>query len=177
MLDTKLIMVFGISGVGKTTACAEYAKQHPNVLHSSASALLRLHRETAKTRTIEEIMQDQLLLVDLVRTLRADTRAQLMLLDAHSLISMADHEIIIPANIIASMKPNGMIFFRATGEVINSRRFSRGETSDTCPDELERSQTNALNATKCYSKFIPCRLLVVDANHGTDLADAIKDLS
>ncbi|GAA5664906.1 hypothetical protein Brsp07_03404 [Brucella sp. NBRC 14130] len=59
MLNTKLIIVFGVSGIGKTTACANYASRNSNVAHFMASALLSLHRETAGTRTIDKAMQDQ----------------------------------------------------------------------------------------------------------------------
>ena len=177
MLDTKLIIVFGVSGVGKTTACAEYVSQNRDVLHASASALLRLHRETAGTRNIEEIIHDQQLLVDLVRDLRVETRASLMLLDAHSLIIVSGHEIVIPADIIVAMKPNGLIFFRATGEVVSDRRISRGDMTNILPQEIERSQMSALRATESYAKLIPCRLSVVDANQGGDLAGAIRNLS
>lgn len=177
MLDTELIIVFGVSGVGKTTACAEYASSNGNVIHFSASALLRLHRETAGTRSADEVMQDQHLLVDLVRVVRAETRASLMLLDAHSLVVVAKREIVIPADVIAAMKPNGLIFFRAKGEVISERRISRGDTRNVIPQEIEKSQTNALRAVESYAEQLPCRLLVIDANQGADFAEAIRHLS
>lgn len=176
MLDTKLIIVFGVSGVGKTTACAEYANRNHDVVHFSASGLLRLHRETAGTRTIDEVMQDQHTLVDLVCALRAETRASLMLLDAHSHIVVAGHKIVVPADIIAAMNPIGLIFFKATGDVVFSRRASRGDIADLVPQEIERSQENSLRVAQSYATQIPCRLSVVDVSQGIDLAGAIRDL-
>ncbi|MGV2111672.1 AAA family ATPase [Agrobacterium salinitolerans] len=177
MLDTKLIIVFGVSGVGKTTACAEYANQNHDVIHSSASGLLRLHRETAGTRTIDEVMQDQYTLVDLVCALRAETRASLMLLDAHSHIVVSGGKIMIPADIIAAMNPSGLIFFKATVDVVFNRRALRGDIIDIDPQEIERSQENSLRATQSYAAQIPCKLSVVEASQGGDLTGAIRDLS
>ncbi|MGF0524607.1 ATP-binding protein [Agrobacterium pusense] len=177
MLDTKLIIVFGVSGVGKTTACAEYANRNHDVIHSSASDLLRLHRETAGMRTIDEVMQDQHTLVDLVCALRAETRASLVLLDAHSLIVVAGRKIVIPADIIAAMNPSGLIFFKATGDVVFSRRALRGDITNIAPQEIERWQEKSLRAAQSYASQIPCRLSVLDVSQGTDLAGAIGSLS
>ncbi|WP_115671711.1 AAA family ATPase [Ciceribacter selenitireducens] len=177
MLDTKLVIAFGVSGVGKTTVCAKYASGNHDVVHFSASALLRLHRETAGTRSANEVIQDQYLLVDLVHFARAETPASLMLLDAHSLVYVAGREVIIPADVIAAMKPNGLIFFRATGEAISERRLSRGDTRNVIPQEIEKSQMNALRAAESYAERLPCRLLVIDANQVPDLAEAIRCLS
>lgn len=176
MFDTKLIVVFGLSGVGKTTACLKYASKNNDVVHSSASALLRLNRETAGTRHIAEVMQDQRLLVDLVCDFRAQTPSPLMLLDAHSLIVVAGHEVVIPADVIAAMKPNGLIFMRARGEVISDRRASRGDARNINPYEIERSQMDALTATESYAKLVPCRMSIVDANQDADLTGAISSL-
>ncbi|MBA8838427.1 AAA family ATPase [Ochrobactrum sp. RH2CCR150] len=177
MLNTKLIIVFGVSGIGKTTACANYASRNSNVAHFMASALLSLHRETAGTRTIDKAMQDQRLLVDLVCTLRLETQASILLLDAHNLIVVAGCEIVIPVNIIAAMKPTGLIFFRANGTIVSSRRVSRGDTKDVSSGEIERLQMNALKAVKSYANQIPCPLAIVDADQGIDLSDAIRRLS
>ncbi|MCO5085187.1 MAG: ATP-binding protein [Rhizobiaceae bacterium] len=177
MLDTKLMIVFGVSGVGKTTVCAEYASGNDDVVHFSASALLRLHRETAGTRSTNEVIQDQHVLVDMVNVIRSETPVSLMLLDAHSLVYVGGHEVIIPADVIAAMKPDGLIFFKASGETISERRLSRGDTRNVVPQEIEKSQTNALRAAESYAELLPCRLLVIDASHGTDLGEAIRFLS
>jgi adenylate kinase len=177
MLDTKLLIVFGVSGVGKTTVCAEYAGRNDNVVHFSASALLRLHRETAGMRSTNEVMRDQHLLVDLVHVSRAETPMSLMLLDAHNLVHVDGFEVIIPTDVVAAMKPNGLIFFKAPGEVILQRRLSRGDTRNVITQEIEKTQMNALRAAETYAEQLPCQLLVIDATQETDLGEAIKRLS
>lgn len=177
MIDTTLIIVFGVSGVGKTTACVEYANRYDDVVHFSASALLKLDRVTSGTRSANEMMEDQERLVGLVREARLKTRASLMLLDAHSLVFVSGREIVIPPDVIAAMQPTGLIFFMADGALVSERRTSRGDAWNVTPEEIDKSQKNALAAAELYAKQLPCQLLVVEASQGADLAGAIRRLS
>ncbi|MDQ0454616.1 ATP-binding protein [Rhizobium paknamense] len=176
MSKTRLVIVFGVSGAGKTTACAEYVSCSRGVVHFSASALMKRHRKTAGARSINEVMQDQHLLVELVHAARSGASASLMLLDAHSLIVVAGIEFIIPADIIRDMKPDGLIFVKAEGELIFQRRVARGDAKTDLPLEIEISQDKALKAAKNYADQLSCPLLIVDGAQGIDLGEAIKEL-
>ncbi len=176
MFTTKLLLIFGLSGVGKSTACAEYVCSHRNVVHFSASSLLKLHRETASMRSLDDVMKDQNLLVDLVRTHRAASAAHLMLLDAHSILIIDEKEFVVPTDVIAALEPNGLIFFEATAEVISQRRISRGDKETKTSIEVNRLQSAALLATREYSQVLGCPLSIINADYRIDLAGAISEL-
>lgn len=178
MYGTKLLIVFGVSGVGKTTACAEFAVRHENVEHLSASQLLGLERSSAIVRSEEEALYDQDKLVELVLNARAVTAAKVLLLDAHSVFFVGGRQLIVPARVIASMEPTGLIFVKADPEVIVGRRSGRGDRGAYAPDTMamEQLQLVALRAVEEYSRIISCPISIVDANQSVDLVSAVESL-
>lgn len=178
MLGTKLLMVFGVSGIGKTTACVEYARLHENVVHFSASKLLGLDRSSAGERSANEMLQDQRKLVELVRAARASTSARLMLLDAHSVVIVGGRQLIVPTDVIGAMEPDGFIFLEAAAEAVSRRRLARGDQGAHVSDieSVQRAQTAALRAVEGYSETLGCALSIVRADQPVDLADEIEKL-
>jgi len=83
--DIGIVIVFGISGVGKTTACASFVSRHPEVLHISAGALLRAATDKAghelRTGNSEEIQKAQILLGDAFAAWRSDHKGANILID------------------------------------------------------------------------------------------------
>lgn len=173
----KLVIVFGISGVGKTTVCSQYAQTRDYVRHYSASKLIELHRSTAAGRSRDQMLLDQLKLVEIVKSKRCDDSEHLILLDAHSLIVVQNEEVIVPTAIIAAMKPDGMIFLWASPEELAARRSFRGDAVDTITsfDEIKRLQLKALKSVECYSKELSSPLSIIDTDSGIDLGRAIDN--
>ncbi len=178
MLGTRLLIVFGVSGVGKTTACAEYARRNENVEHLSASQLLFLERSSAIGRSEDEALLDQHRLVERVLQARAATTADVLLLDAHSVILVGDRWLTVPVDIIASMEPTGLIFFEADPEVIMHRRSGRGDQVTGVPDlaGIKQFQLVALRAAEEYSQILECPISIVNADQSIGLAVAIENL-
>jgi len=178
MFGTKLLMVFGVSGVGKTTACAEYARRKEHVEHLSASRLLGLERSSATGRSEDEALLDQHKLVELVLQARATTAADVLLLDAHSVVLAGGRQLIVPVDIIASMEPTGLIFFEADPEVVVHRRSGRGDQITDVPDldGMKQLQLVALRAVEEYSRILRCPISIVKADQSIDLAVAIEKL-
>jgi adenylate kinase len=178
MLGTKLLIVFGVSGVGKTTACAEYACRSEHVEHLSASQLLCLERSSATERSEDEALLDQHRLVELVLHARAATEADVLLLDAHSVVLVGGRQLIVPVDIIASMEPTGLIFYEADPEVVLHRRLDRGDQITDVPDldGMKQLQFVALRAVEEYSRILRCPISIVKADQSINLAVAIENL-
>jgi adenylate kinase len=139
---------------------------------------LEIHRESASARSVKEAMEDQARLVDLVRAYRSISSADVLLLDAHSIIAIGSEHHVIPVGTIRSMKPEGLIFVEASAEAILKRRFSRGDTVDIGAEteDVTRLQAASLKAVKGYSLALNCQLIIVPADQGVDLTEAIANL-
>jgi len=126
MSNQDFLLVFGVAGVGKTTACEAFANKHPEFLYYRASALLSAARgistEALRTSKSHEIERNQELLVKQLEARRRKHPARPFLIDAHAVIDN-DHQLVrVPVEIVASMKPTGMILLEATPETIVARR-------------------------------------------------------
>jgi adenylate kinase len=124
------IIVFGISGVGKTTACRSFVTRHPGVLYISAGELLReatrLPVEMLRLAEPKEIIRNQLLIGAALDHRLAGRRDADVIIDAHSIIDN-DREIVdVPTDAIRSLKPSGLILLEASPEEIVRRRLTDG---------------------------------------------------
>ncbi|HLO64068.1 MAG TPA: AAA family ATPase [Azonexus sp.] len=83
LLKGQVLFVGGVHGVGKTTLCESYARIH-GVLHKSAGQLIKEARGLASadpTKAVSDINENQKLLIDEVKRIRASGR--ILLLDGH----------------------------------------------------------------------------------------------
>jgi adenylate kinase len=120
------VIVFGIPGVGKTTACEGFVSRHPEFLYYPASALLSAARgkSAAALRTSDayEIESNQKLLGQELEALRLEHPERPLLIDGHAVIDN-DHQLVrVPIDAVASMRPTGLGLLEATPETVLARR-------------------------------------------------------
>ncbi|MGO4511577.1 ATP-binding protein [Bradyrhizobium sp. 2TAF36] len=168
------VIVFGISGVGKSTACASYIARHPTVLHTSAGALLQEVKRTAsallRTEDAQGILQNQTLLGTALARFRLDREDADILIDAHSVIDN-DHELIeVPVDVVRALKPNGLILLEASPELVFERRQkdARSRPSRTV-EELQFQMTIARTACEKYAGELNLPLEVGTVSRDRDL--------
>lgn len=120
------ILVFGVSGVGKTTACSDYVARHPHVLFVSASALLKIAKaassEELRTATRGQIIDNQNLLPSALERYRLGRRDHPILLDAHAVIDNDRSLIEVPVSVIAALNPTKLVLLEAAPAEIAARR-------------------------------------------------------
>lgn len=119
-------LIFGVSGVGKTSACEAYVATHPDTLFISASALLKAARnssaERLRTAASGAIVDNQALLGPALAAFRAGREERDVLVDAHGVIDN-DHELVrIPSSAISELKPDRLILLEASPETVAARR-------------------------------------------------------
>lgn len=125
----KVIVVFGLSGVGKTWMISRYAGQS-NVAHIQASQLMRDAKaaQISGAVTSEDlrrgpVLDNQSLLVDaFTKVLTAEVRP--IIFDGHCLVDAGDRLIEIPADVIRELRPSGVVLICAPAEDIVRRRES-----------------------------------------------------
>jgi len=123
----KVVAVFGLSGVGKSSMIARYAAS-ANVAHVQASQLMRDAKAAlvGKPVTSESLrrgptLDNQSLLTDAFAKVFPD-EARPIIFDGHCLIDAGDHLIEIPVDVIRQLRPSGIVLVYAPPDEIVSRR-------------------------------------------------------
>ena len=122
----KCILVFGVSGVDKTSACEAFIARHPEALFVSASGLLKSAKQTSgealRTAQPHEIVDNQALLGQALAAFRQGRESQLVLVDAHGVIDN-DHELVrVPVSAVRALEPDRLVLLEAPPKLIAERR-------------------------------------------------------
>jgi len=169
MLRPDLTVVFGVSGVGKTTACANLAQRRPNFRHITASQLIDRGR-LATSRTADQVYATQVEIIERLRDIR-ESEPRRIILDGHCVIRLATGLYQLPSNFIAEIAPAMIILIEADPETIQKRRTERTsgvetETLDGIAQEVCLTRETCLAYHRDLS--IPLRVL---NSKGDDIAD------
>lgn len=120
------ILIFGVSGVGKTSACRAYVEEHPDALFVSASSLLKAAKgvssEALRTANSAEIVGNQAVLGIQLEAFRRGRESQTVLVDAHGVIDNDVELVRIPVAVIRELTPTRLILLEAAPKIIASRR-------------------------------------------------------
>lgn len=119
-------LVFGVSGVGKTSACEAFCARHTNTLFVSASSLLesvkRMSAEALRTAAAQDIIDNQEVLGRALAAFRQGRETRPVLIDAHGVIDN-DHELVrVPVSAIRALDPDRLVLIEAPPRVIAQRR-------------------------------------------------------
>jgi adenylate kinase len=159
------VVVFGISGVGKTAACASFVSRHPEVSHTSAGSLLRIATamtdDALRTGSPRAILKAQMLLGDALVAWRAQHKATAILIDAHSIIDNDEEIVEVPVEVVRSLQPTGLVLLEEPPELIAKRRASDERPRPVRSiDELRRQAALARNVCVRYAEELDLPLEV-----------------
>lgn len=106
------ILVFGISGSGKTTACRNAMSAVAGLEYVSASELLRgasrASSESFGGRSARDVAADQFLLAELLAEFRSEHGGKSIIIDAHATIPNREGLLTVPLEVIAALKPSAI---------------------------------------------------------------------
>lgn len=121
-----LIVLLGISGVGKSYLARRIFLRRPNILCLSAGALLKdaLAEDPEQLRTANRdvVLKNQMILADAVRTARNHRWKQTVLLEAHSVIDNDQELIEVPIDAMRAIQVAGIILIEEPASDILRRR-------------------------------------------------------
>jgi adenylate kinase len=152
-----VIVVCGISGVGKTWRVAEALRSLPRALTWTASEIIGTERQNQDTEYLRSLPTDEInrsqemLVAGFERRLNAQD-CDLVLLDAHSVIDSAAGFHDIPVDVFRRLKPSGFVHLSDSVEAIHQRR--RNDHKKQRPQrtlvELEVYQYRSLGNCRHY---------------------------
>ena len=168
MAPGSIILVFGVSGVGKTFSCEDFASRHPEWLYLRASALLakvtKETPETLRTEAEDSIRSNQSLLGDALRAARIGRVDRPVLLDAHAVIDNEKGLVEVPIQAVADLGGDAIILLEALAEDLAVRRLESirrrpGRTIEQL--KLEIAAENRTVAAYARKLNIPLALAMV----------------
>lgn len=152
-----VIVVCGISGVGKTWRVAEALRSLPRAVTWTASEIIGTERQNQDTEYLRSLPTDEInrsqemLVAGFERRLNAQD-CDLVLLDAHSVIDSAAGLHDIPVDVFRRLKPRGFVHISDSVEAIHQRR--RDDRKKQRPHrtlaELEAYQNRSLGNCRHY---------------------------
>ncbi len=174
-------LVFGVSGVGKTTACADYVRRHLGFAHLNAGLLIgasrNLTNSNSRTSDPQQILDNQAIIVQQLAEFRRVNPDQSILLDSHAIINSDRDLIRVPLGTIRSTSPDGLLLLEAPASTIFARRQARapGRTEGSV-SAIERESMAERGAVLHYAESLRLPLEWRTVGEDFRLDDAIEAL-
>jgi adenylate kinase len=153
---TKLIGLFGVSGVGKTRLAAEVAERLPGVLHLQASQLLKQalgqSGEALRTSSSNTVEDNQLVLPRAFAAALASAPHGSVVIDAHSVIDTDEGYVDVPLAAIAPLGLTHILFLEADPDEIFRRRAGDArKRPERSAEQLGDYQNHAERTCRYYA--------------------------
>ena len=154
-----IILIVGVSGVGKTYAINSLKKSSESFTHFSAGTLIKKRRaetdrDALRLLNSSEILQNQYLLIEQFKLeLKAISPEQVVLFDAHMLIHNNNELITIPLDIFQKLNPYRFIFLHDDPEIILSRRDydASRERQQAVKEDINYLQERSFKMAQAYA--------------------------
>ncbi|MBR1245985.1 AAA family ATPase [Bradyrhizobium sp. AUGA SZCCT0169] len=123
---TSAILVFGVPGVGKTTACKSYVRRHPSFAYISASEVLREESDSSiealRKSGVQDILRNQGILAHALASRMRYSQKNYFLIDSQNVIDNDVELIDVPIDVVRSLSPSGIILLESSAADIYLRR-------------------------------------------------------
>jgi adenylate kinase len=177
------ILVFGISGVGKTRLIARAKAQLMPVLTWRASEMIGEARrisnsEALRRLSVNELAASQELLVRGFTVRRCANPDALVILDAHSVIDSDGGLVEIGIDVVARLYPVGLVHVGDTAAHIQQRRDADGARPRPVRNvaELELYQERSLEMCRRYSEALLVPLVEVISGDDQAFVRAVRSM-
>lgn len=175
------IIVFGVSGVGKTTACRHYVARHPNYVHLSASALIREATGASvadlQLASVDRLLANQSILHDALEAKLRNSGVSNFILDGQCVLDNGKELVVLDVELVAPFSPAGLILLEASAQEIVRRRAAdeRQRPYRTEQEILVQIQMNR-DAVQSYAVDLGIRFVVAEANSPLSLEGPMAEV-
>lgn len=167
-----IVVIAGLSGVGKSYLINKLKADYVNVTNFSAGSLIKKRRSNTARDQLrlydqDGIMQNQNLLIE--QFLEEVTRLgqdKTVLFDAHMLVDTDEGIVDIPLEIFSRIDPSSFIFLSVGPEIILARRtkdISRHRPKRT-EEEIRSQQDRSILLATDYAQKLNIPLLIASSN-------------
>lgn len=172
------LILFGVSGVGKTTAAQAAMRRFPDLLHFQASTLLKAalaqSGEALRTADASRIASNQTGLYDALCEARSLHLGRPALLDAHSVIDNDVELVDISLEVFAAIQPAAIALLLAPPATLLRRRLEdQRARPERSLEELERYQRRSEDAARGFAISLNVPFAAFDTDDQAELMDYI----
>lgn len=182
MTERKVIAVFGISGVGKTTIIRRWLDGHDDALHLQASTLIRQgltdpapDSEKLRRSSAQGILTNQDILVEMFRRAVTASRAGLVVFDGHLVIDTDELFVEIPLAVVAALQPHTLVHIEHLPVAIAARRRAdigrERPVRDTSTLQCHQARSRAL--CQAYGSKLGVQVVLVNQEEQSALNAAV----
>ncbi|MCK1298144.1 AAA family ATPase [Bradyrhizobium sp. 24] len=175
-------IVFGVSGVGKTTACLDFVTRHPLFLFLSASSLIAeakgVSLKSLRTASVQQLIANQEVLQLAVEHRLQKHGSSSFILDGQCVLDNGSEIVVLPAEAIAPFRANGLILLEAPASTIFDRR-SRDDRERPQRSIEEIAEQLAMNreAVQRYATHLKVPFVFAEAKEELSLDGVVEELS
>jgi adenylate kinase len=157
------ILVFGVSGVGKTSSCKAYVEQHPDFLYVRVSELLsravRIPADQLRGLAATKALANQKLIEPELSAFRSGQWHRPVLVDSHAVVDTEQGLMEVPVEVVAALSPAGLVLLEAPVTEVLARRTKSDRTYPVrCPAEVEAEIKAERAAVLHYAASLKIRL-------------------
>jgi adenylate kinase len=179
-----IILVFGVSGSGKTTCCTQLAKRHKGLCHLNAGKLISeayKGERLLRTPSAAEALRRQSLLGPALRKRLRGSKSVHVLVEAHSFLHCDGGVLRIPTRIVASLNPDAFILVQASAPLIAKRRLSRcssgGSPFQLHEEEIQRELSISRHQVGQYARTLKRPFMIKNNSINCDLWPQVSFLT
>jgi adenylate kinase len=175
------IIVFGVSGVGKTTACREYVARNPEFVHVTASQLIRnvtgATLEELRRADAAQIICNQKVLQEALRSELQRQNATKVIVDGQCVLDNGREIVVLPVDLVAPLHPTGFVLLEGQPDDVFRRRLqdSRERPFRTAEELLSQTAMNR-KVVHGYADILKVPLVVASAGENFSLTPAVTSL-
>lgn len=180
--DNNLVLVFGVSGAGKTAICLDYCERRASAVYVSASSILKNHTgqttEQLRLSKANDIRQNQLLLSETIKKMRRSKFSTTFVVDAHAVIDNGKQLVPVPIQVIESLAPTGLVLLEPSADLVirqreASDRYRPVKTLAEIGEELYAER----HTVESYSAALDIPLIVLHSPNTILLAEAVEEIA
>ena len=154
MGNQKIILVFGLSGVGKSTLVHKVLENRNDFERVSGGSLIDCNKKTENRDELrvlpsDEILDNQKQLIKNFAKVKTELGHKHIIFDGHCIIKNGPSITEVPTDIIKKLFPNIIVFVEATAKEIIERR-----KNDSSRPNREIETTAQINENICLQKNI-----------------------
>jgi adenylate kinase len=173
-----LILILGVSGVGKTTLCKSLVARRSDLVHVSASALIALETgasvDQLRRSAPDQVQKNQIVLQ---RALNRQREARTVLLDGQCAIDTGQKLVILTAEHVAAMHPNGILLLETSaGALFEQRQKDSKYRPKRTVEELQEQLSLNRSLVIEYAAELALPYRIVEAHDASGFERAIDEI-
>lgn len=177
-----LILVFGVSGAGKTATCLNYCEHNTDAVYVSASHILKNQTgqttEQLRLSSAFIISQNQSILTTEINKIRRYSSSSLLVVDAHAVIDNGALLVPVSLQIIESLIPTGIVLLEPPAkQVVAQREISDRPRAVKTIEQINQELIAERSAVQSYSIALNVPLITLREPNAISLASAVADIT